>query len=147
VGDKAGVMYAFSKTITHVVRRSVPFNPKNTSSPATWSLLFSMLVANPMTRSCARKYYRIIVGFAADMTQDLLHSSIQVPYLMQVMKGYCNRGIACYRLAGMLITTLATANNSWLKLLFFENEKADIVTMATTNNRYQLNAAVSESFS
>jgi hypothetical protein len=118
MGDKAGVMYAFSKTITHVVRRSAPLNPKNASSPATWSLLFSMLVVNPMTRSCARKYYRIIVGFATDVSQRLSHCTIQAPYLVQVMKACCNRVITCYRLAGMLITTLATTKNSWLKLLF-----------------------------
>jgi hypothetical protein len=41
-------------------------------------------------------------------------------FLVQIIKAHYDRGIACYRLVGLLIVTLATTNNRWLKLLFSE---------------------------
>jgi len=40
-----------------------------------------------------------------------------------MIKAYCNRGIAYYRLVGLLIVILATVNNRWLRLLFSEIER------------------------
>jgi hypothetical protein len=44
-------------------------------------------------------------------------------FLVQIIKAFYDLGIVCYRLVGLLIVTLATTNNRWLKPLFSQAER------------------------
>jgi hypothetical protein len=47
-------------------------------------------------------------------------------FLVQIIKAYYDRGIACYSFVGLLIVTLAITNNRWLKLLSSKAERQNM---------------------